>query len=98
MGNRHVNSDENKVMFYLDATNLCCQSRSQTLPYDEIEMWHGLPDLYMKKLEKVLITSHDSHVGYFFEVVLRYPNNRKKTMIFPFCPENKIIPIDKYND
>ena len=44
---------------------------SQLLPYDEIEMWHGRPDLYMNKLKEILITSDDSDIGYFFEVDLR---------------------------
>ena len=28
---------------------------SQLLPYDEIEMWHGHPDLYMEKFEEIYI-------------------------------------------
>ena len=31
----------------MDATNLYGHSMSQMLPYDEIKMWHGHPDLYM---------------------------------------------------
>ena len=37
----------------------------QVLPYDEIEMWHGHPELYMKKLEEILKTPDDIVVGYF---------------------------------
>ena len=33
----------------MDATNLYGHSMSQPSPYDEIEMWHGHPDLYMNK-------------------------------------------------
>ena len=36
----------------MDATILYGQSMSQVLSYDEIDMWHGHPDLYMKKLEQ----------------------------------------------
>ena len=37
--------------------------------------------------------------GYFIEVHLRYPDNiEEKTKNFPFCPENKIIDKDKYNE
>ena len=72
---------------------------SQLLPFDEIEMWHGHPDLYMDKLGELLYTPDDSDNGYFIEVDLRYPDNvKKKTKIFLFCPENKVIPTDKYND
>ena len=37
----------------MDATNLYGHSMSQPLPYDEIEMWQGHPDLYMNKLEEI---------------------------------------------
>ena len=47
MGDRYVKSDQNKKIFYMDATNLYCHSMIQPLSYDEIEMWHGHPDLYM---------------------------------------------------
>ena len=45
MGDRYVKSDENKKILYMDATNLYGHSMSQFLPYDEIETWHGHPDL-----------------------------------------------------
>ena len=71
---------------------------SQHLPYDEIEMWHGDPDLHMNKLEEVLSTPDNSDIGYFVKVDLRYPNIiKEKTNNFPFCPENKIIDKEKYN-
>ena len=99
MGDRYVQSDENKKILYRDATNLYGYSMSQPLPYDEIEMWHGHPDLYMKKLEKILNTPDDSDIGYFVEVDLTYPDIMKeKTKNFPLCPENKIINKDKYDD
>ena len=44
---------------------------SQPLPYDEIEMWHGDPDIYMNWLEENLNTTDDSNIGYFVEVDLR---------------------------
>ena len=72
---------------------------SQMLPYDEIEMWHGHPDLYMNWLDEILNTPDDSDIGYFVEVDLKYPDNiKEKTKNFPFAPENKIIDKDKYND
>ena len=99
MGDRYVKSDENKKINYIDATNMYGHSMSQVLPYDEIEMWHGHPDLFMKKIEKILITPDDSDIGYSVEVQLKYANKiKEKTKIFPFCPENKVIPKDKLND
>ena len=99
MGSRYVKSDENKKILYADATNLYGHSLSQLLPYDEIEIWHGHPDLYMNWLEEILNTPDDSDIGYFLEVDLKYPDNiKEKTKYFPFCPENKKINPDKYND
>ena len=99
MGNRYVKSDETKKILYMDATNIYGRSMIQPLPYDEIEIWHVHPDLYMNWLEEILNTPDDSDIGYFVEVDLRYPDNiQEKTKIFPFCPENKIIDKDKYNE
>ena len=99
MIDRYVKSDQNKKIPYMNATNLDGYSTTQPSPYDEIEMWHGHPDLYMNKLEEILITPDDSDIGFFFEVDLRYPDNiKEKTTNFPFCPENKVILKDKYND
>ena len=83
----------------MDATNLYGHSMSQMLPYDEIEMWHGHPDLYMDKLEEIPNTPDDNDFGYFVEVDLRYPDNKKgKAKNFPFCLENKNINPKKHND
>ena len=65
MGDRYVESDENKKISYMDATNLYGHSMCQFLHYDEIEMWHGHPDLYMNWLEEVLKTPDDNEIGYF---------------------------------
>ena len=64
-------------MIYLDATNLYGCSMIQPLPYDESEMWHSHPDLYMHNLQDFLNTPDDSDIGYFIEVDLEYPNNIK---------------------
>ena len=99
MGDRYVKSDENKKIIYMDATNLYGHSMTQLLPYDEIEMWHGHPDKYWNWLDEILITPDDSEIGYFLEVDLKYPDNiKQKTKYFPFCPENKKIDPNKYND
>ena len=99
MGDRYVKSDENKKILYIDATNLYGHSMSQMLPFDEIEMWHGDPDKYWNSLDEFSNTPDDADIGYFLEVDLKYTDNiKKKTKHFPFCPENKKIDPDKYND
>ena len=96
MGDGYLKSDENKMVIYMDATNLYGHSMIQPLPYDEIGMWHAHPDLYMKKSEEFLVTPYDSDIGYFIEVDLKYSDIMKaKTKDFPFCPDNKIIHKDK---
>ena len=72
---------------------------SQMLPYDETEIWHGDPDKSWSWLDVILNTPDDADTGYFLEVDLKYPDNiREKTKHFPFCPENKAICSDKYNE
>ena len=77
-GDRYVKSNENKKILYIDSTNIYGHSMSQPLPYDEIVMWHGDPDLYMNWLEEILKTPDDSDIGYFIEADLRYPDNIKE--------------------
>ena len=99
MGDRYVKSDENKKILYMDATNLYGHAMSQLLPYDEIEMWLCHPDKYWIWLEEILNTPDDSESGYFLEVDLKYPDNiKQKTKYFPFCPENKKINPNNYNE
>ena len=99
MGDRYVKSDQKKKILYMEATNLYGHSMSQMLPYDEIEMWHCHPDLYMNWLEEILNTPDDNEIGSFIEVDLKYPDViKEKTKNFPFCPENKKINPDEYNN
>ena len=84
MGDRYVKSNENKKIFYIDSYNLYGHSMSQPLPYDEIEMWHGDPDLYMNWLEEILNTPDECDIGYFIEANLRYLDIIKKKQ-FPIC-------------
>ena len=72
---------------------------SQPLPFDESEMWHDHPDLYLNKLEEILKTPDDSDIGCFVELDLRYRDSiKKKAKNFPFPSGNKVIPKDNYND
>ena len=61
----------------MDATILFGHSMSQMVLYDEIEMWHGHPDLYMNKFEEILNTP-DDNIGYLIEVDLNYPDDIKE--------------------
>ena len=91
MGDRYLKSNENKEILYIDATNFYGYSMIQSLPYDEIEMWHGHPDLYMNKSEEKLDTLDDSDISYFVEVDLKYPDEiKEKTKSFPFAREKNI--------
>ena len=50
-------------------------------------------------LDIILNTSDHSEIGYFLEVALKYPANiKQKTKYFPFCPENRKINPNKYNE
>ena len=69
MGDRYVKSDDNKKIIYIDATNLYGHSMSQMLLHDEIEMWHGHPDLYKNKLKEVLNTPDDNVIGFFWKLI-----------------------------
>ena len=89
MGDRYVKSDAIKKIIYIDATKLYGNTMSQVLPYDEIELWQRHPGLFLNKLEEVLITSDDSHIGYFIEVDLKYPHNTKNQRFFHFIQKTK---------
>ena len=93
MGDRYINSDENKKILYVDANILYGHSMSQPLPYDEIKFDDNV------KLGDILNTPDDSDIGYFIEADLIYPDNiNEKTKKFPLAPVNKKINPDNYND
>ena len=92
MGDRYVKSDENKKILYMDATNLYGYSRSQFLPHDEIEMWHGDPDKYWNWLDEILNKPDDADIGYFVEADLKYPDNiKEKQKTFHFVRKIKLF-------
>ena len=93
MGDRYVQSDENKKILYIDANNLYGHSMSQQLPFDELKFDNSL------KLEDVLNTPDDSNIGYFIEVDLTNPNNiKEKTKNLPFASVNNKSNPDKFSD
>ena len=73
MGERYVISDENEKIFFIDANNLDGHSMSQPLPFDEIKI-----DRNVKIGDILSIIPHDSDVGYFAEVDLKYPDEIKE--------------------
>ena len=98
MGDRYVKSDDNKKIMSKDATIIYGHSMSQMLPYNEINMWNGHPDIHMDKSEENINTPDDNYIGYFVQVERNYPENIKgKTKHFLFCPEIKKINPDKFN-
>ena len=92
MGDRYVQSDENKKILSIDANNLYGHSMSQMLPYDGIKFDRNV------KLEDILNTPDDSDIGYFIEVDLNYPDNiKEKTKNFPFPLMNKKTNPDDFS-
>ena len=71
MGDRYIHSDESKKILYIDATNLCCHSMSQVLPYDEIKFEKDICS------EEIINTPDDNKISYFLEVDLKYPDKMK---------------------
>ena len=90
MGDRYVNSDENKRKLSIDANNLYRHSMSQPLLYDEIEFDENV------KVEHIINTPDDSDIRYIVEVEAKYPEGIKhKTQKLPFCAVNKNCPQGK---
>ena len=66
---------------------------SQPLSYDGIKFENDI------RLNEMLNTPKDNDIGYFLKVDLKYPYNIiQKTKQYPFCPENKSILKDGFND
>ena len=93
MGDRYVESDNNKNILYIDVNNLYGWAMSDYLPYNEIKFDRNV------KLEEILINPDDSDIGYFIEVDIKYSDNKKnETKNFPFAPVNRKINPDNFND
>ena len=88
MGDRHVQSDENKQILYIDANELYGWAMSQYLPTRELKKLQ-LPENYSQDqlVEDLLQIPDDNEYGYFIECDLEYPVEiKEKTKNFPFCP------------
>ena len=93
MGVRHVQSDENKQILYIDANNLYGWAMSQYLPTGEFAMLPLNPCNYTDNynleqlVEDLLQIPDDNEYGFFIECDLEYPAEiKEKTTNFPFCP------------
>ena len=88
MGDRHVQSDENKQILYIDANNLYGWAMSQYLPTGEFKKLQ-LPENYSQDqlVKDLLQIPDDNEYGYFIECDLEYPVEiKEKRKNFPFCP------------
>ena len=93
MGDRHVQSNENKKILYIDGNNLYGWAMSQYLPTGEFEILPlnrcNYTDNYNLKqlVEDLLQIPDDNEYGFFIECDLEYPVEiKEKTKNFPFCP------------
>ena len=91
MGDRHVQSDENKQILYIDANNLYGWAMSQYLPtgdFKKIKLCCEYDSVLMNEIkENIFNTPDDNEFGYFVECNLEYPAEiKEKTKNFPFCP------------
>ena len=90
MGNRHVQSDENKQILYIDANILYGWAMSQYLPtgdFKKIKLCCEYDSVLMNEIkEDIFNTPDDNEYGFFIECDLEYPVEiKEKTKNFPFC-------------
>ena len=65
----------------------------ESLLYDEIKFERNVC------LEDIINTPDNTYIGYFLEADSKYLDNiNEKTNNFQFCPENKVIPKDNFNE
>ena len=88
MGDRHVQSDENKQILYIDANNLYGWAMSQYLPIGEFGKLNFPEEYELEQIvEDLRFIPDDNEYGFFIECDLLYPAEiKEKTKNFPFCP------------
>ena len=88
MGDRHVQSDENKQILYIDTNTLYGWVMSQYLPIGEFEKLNFPEEYELEQIvEDLLQIPDDNENGFFIECDLEYPAEiKEKTKNFPFCP------------
>ena len=86
MGNRHVQSDENKQILYIDANNLYGWAMSQYLPIGEFEKLNFPEEYELEQIvEDLRFIPDDNEYGFFIECDLLYPAEiKEKTETFLF--------------
>ena len=100
MGNRHVQSDENKQILYIDANNLYGWAMSQYLPIGEFEKLNFPEEYELEQIvEDLRFIPDDNEYGFFIECDLLYPAEiKEKTKNFPFCPYQTKADPDSFSD
>ena len=95
MGDRFVESNENKQILYIDANNLYGWAMSQYLPTGDFKK---INCEYDEIKEDILNTPDDNEYGYFIECDLEYPVEiKEKTKNFPFCPYQTKADLDLFS-
>ena len=86
MGDRHVVSDVNKQMLYIDAKSLYAWALSQYLPtgnFDTFFLEHYSQEQVVEDLSQI----PDNTYRFFIKNALAYPTEIKQlTEKFPLCP------------
>ena len=88
MGDRFVESNENKQILYIDANTLYGWAMSRYLPTGTFEKLH-FPQQYEleQTVDDVRFIPDNNTYGFFIECDLEYPAEiKEKTENFPLCP------------
>ena len=89
-GDRHVQSDENKQILYIDANNLYGWAMSQYLPIGEFEKLNFPEEYELEQIvEDLLQIPDDNEYGYFIECDLEYPVEIKEKKLSFLSVSNK---------
>ena len=97
-GDRYIESDNNRKIFYIDQNNLYGYDMSQHLRTGFFQIYENI-SITECFVDKFLNTHVCTNIGYVLTVDLIYLDYIKnKNKIFPFCPENKIINPDKFTE
>ena len=91
MGDRHVQSDENKQILYIDANNLYGWAMSQYLPtgtFEKLQLREATSEYSQEQIvEDLRFIPDNNEFGFFKECDLEYPvESKEKTENFPLCP------------
>ena len=95
MGDRTVESNENKQILYIDANNLYGWAMSQYLPTSEFEKLQLPEQILLEQIVEDLTHCQDNNeFGYLIECDLECPVEiKEKTKNFPYCPyQTKVDP------